>query len=211
MACTYDISPHGARVGGLHSVQVGDVIAVERGRSGRAFCRVIWIGEATSELRGQIGIQCVEPGRTLWEAELGEMDELFDPLGLGTQTSRVEFSSGGIRTTRRRPRFPLKGVAEMLSPVLDVRREEAGLKNLSEMGCLLATQQVLGPGADLKMVLNVANYDLTLKGQVRHVAHGTGLGVEFSEIRKGDRQVLQFLLSKLAEQQYEENFQLELG
>jgi len=36
------------------------------------------------------------------------------------------------------------------------------------------------------------------------------LGVEFQEIRKGDRQILRFLLRKLAEQQLEENFELEL-
>jgi hypothetical protein len=213
MACTYDISPRGARLGGLHAVQrVGDVIAVERGRSGKAFCRVIWIGEADSELRGQIGIECVEPKRTLWEAELGEMDELFDRLGLGANTSRVEFSPGGIRSTRRRrPRFPLEGLAELLNPELNLRWQAAGLKNLSEMGCLVSTEHALSPGAHLKLVLNIADYDLTLKGQVRHVAQGTGLGIEFSEIRKGDRQVLQFLLRKLAEQEYEENFQLEVG
>jgi len=51
--------------------------------------------------------------------------------------------------------------------------------------------------------LNVSNYDLSVKGQVRHAAE-VGLGVEFSEIRKGDWEVLQYLLRKLSEQREEE-------
>jgi len=40
MACTYDISAHGARVTGLRCVkEAGEILVVERGRS-KAFCRV---------------------------------------------------------------------------------------------------------------------------------------------------------------------------
>ena len=57
MACTYDISSRGARITGLRCVKAtGEIIAVERGRN-RAFCRVIWVGEANSELHGKVGIQ----------------------------------------------------------------------------------------------------------------------------------------------------------
>jgi hypothetical protein len=38
---------------------------------------------------------------------------------------------------------------------------------------------------------------------VRHTALAFGVGIEFREIRKGDRQVLQFLLRKLAEEEQE--------
>ena len=47
------------------------------------------------------------------------------------------------------------------------------------------------------LVLNVANYDLVFKGQVRHAALDVGLGIEFREVRKGDRAVLQHLLQKI--------------
>ncbi|HYK50716.1 MAG TPA: hypothetical protein VEU94_13405, partial [Terriglobales bacterium] len=67
MACTYDISEQGARLTGLRCVkEPGEIVAIERGRS-KAFCRVVWIGEPNSELQGQIGIQCVESDRILWE------------------------------------------------------------------------------------------------------------------------------------------------
>jgi hypothetical protein len=59
-------------------------------------------------------------------------------------------------------------------------------------------------------LLKVGNYDLSLKGLVRHVNGKAGSGVEFSEIRKGDRQVLHFLLHKLAEKELESLFEFEL-
>ena len=89
MACTYDISEHGARVTGLRCVKgVGEIVAVERGRN-KAFCRVVWVGEPNSELQGQVGIQSVESDRTMWEAELRDMEEAYDPILMdGTKASR---------------------------------------------------------------------------------------------------------------------------
>ena len=59
------------------------------------------------------------------------------------------------------------------------------------------TKHVAEPGVELKLLLNIGSYDLSLKGQVRYVDPPAGMGIEFYEIRKGDRQILQFLLRKL--------------
>ena len=80
---------------------------------------------------------------------------------------------------------------------------EGGLKDVSEVGCLITTKSLILPGTDLKLVLTVSNYDLSFKGQARHAALDVGLGIEFREIRKGDRAVLQHLLRKLAEKENE--------
>ena len=42
-------------------------------------------------------------------------------------------------------------------------------------------------------MLNVGGYDLSIRGQVRHARREVELGIEFREIRKGDRQILHFL------------------
>src|SRR5437870_13772730 len=69
MACTYDISQHGARIVGLRSAQKpGEIVAVERGRN-KTFCRIVWIGQNNSERHGQIGLQCVETDKSMWESE----------------------------------------------------------------------------------------------------------------------------------------------
>ena len=201
MACTYDISSRGARVTGLRCVKgEGEIIAVERGRN-KAFCRVVWVGEPNSELRGQVGIQCVESERVMWEAELREMEEVYEPVQRDTRLSRTNLSARSSSNRRKYQRFDIEGLAELLKRGGNTTYTEGGLRNLSELGCLITTKQVLLPGTDLKLVLNVANYDLSVKGQVRHAALDLGLGIEFREIRKGDRQILQFLLRKLAEKQ----------
>lgn len=210
MACTYDISPRGARISGLSGVKNGEIVALERGRTGKIYCRVAWVGEQSSELTGQVGIECVEAGRDLWESELREMDESFDLLQFEKKLSRSTFENFSQESRRRQPRFDVKGVAELLRASTNTREGQGGISNLSEMGCLVQTSHTLAMGAQLKLVLQLANYDLTVKGEVRHTAPEMGMGIEFSEIRKGDRQVLSFLLRKLAEQQFEEAFQLEV-
>lgn len=201
MACTYDISSRGARVTGLRCVKgEGEIIAVERGRN-KAFCRVVWVGEPNSELRGQVGIQCVESERVMWEAELREMEEVYEPVQRDTRLSRANFLASSGSNRRKYQRFDIEGLAELLKHGGNTGHTEGGLRNLSELGCLVTTKQALLPGTDLKLVLNVANYELSVKGQVRHTALDLGLGIEFREIRKGDRQILQFLLRKLAEKQ----------
>jgi len=198
MACTYDISPHGARVVGLRSVkEAGEIVAVERGRN-KTFCRVAWIGEDNSELKGQIGLQSVENDKPMWDAELREMEELYEPIP--RMLSREPHVPGGTPSRRRAPRFAIDGIAELLKLSSEPQPGmEAPIKNIAEAGCLISTQTALAPGTNLRLVLNVASYDLTLKGEVRHSGLDVGLGIEFREIRKGDRPVLQHILRKLAE------------
>jgi len=206
MACTYDISQHGARIVGLRSAQEpGEIVAVERGRS-KAFCRIVWVGESNSELRGQIGLECVETDKFMWESELQEMVEAYEPILLENLPFRpVLVGPGGGAGRRRTPRFPIDGFAELLRG--DGNSLEAPIRDLGELGCLVTTRLRLDPGTNLKVVLNVANCDLMLRGEVRHAAQDIGLGIQFHEIRKGDRSVLQYILRKLAEQEEESNRQ----
>jgi hypothetical protein len=202
MACTYDISPHGARIVGLRCVkEAGEIIAVERGRN-KAFCRVVWIGEDNSELKGQIGLQCIENQRQMWEAEIRQMEETYEPINRGQKLEpRLP---GGTPSRRRAPRFAIDGIAELMKLSAESQPGmEVPIKNIGEAGCLVSTQSALKPGTSLRLVLNIANYDLTVRGEVRHAALDVGLGIEFHEIRKGDRPVLQHILRKLAEQERE--------
>jgi hypothetical protein len=206
MACTYDISTHGARITSLRCIkETGEIVAIERGRN-KSFCRVVWIGEPNSELKGQIGLQSVESERALFEHELRDLDEVYDPILKDTGNRNAPSNYKGNR--RGRERLSLTGGAELVKAG-KAAAQQAVLKDLSEMGCLVITKQVLLPGTELKLVLDVANYRLSVKGQVKHSAPDLGIGIEFSEIRKGDRQILQFLLRKLEEKKLEEVFELE--
>jgi hypothetical protein len=208
MACTYDISARGARISSLRFVnQTGEVVAVERGRN-KAFCRVVWIGDENSKLHGQIGLECIEPNRTLWEPELRDMQDVYEPVEKNGQNGK-SFVAGN---RRRRDRFQIQGKAEIVKsndgPLKNAQPAE--LKDLSEIGCLVKTKEVLLPGTDIKLILKVANYDLALKGKVKHSAVDLGVGIEFAQIRKSDRQTLQFLMQQLKEQKLEEILEVEV-
>ncbi len=209
IACTYDISEHGARVTGLRCVkEAGEVVAIERGKN-KAFCRVVWVGEPNSEVAGQIGLQSVESDRTMFDAELKDMVEVYEPvLSDGNAKRPRTFASHERR--RRRERFTLEGTAELLEEGARPFKADVVLKNMSEIGCLVLTRHMVPAGTELQVTLHVEDQILTLKGQVRHAEPQVGLGIEFHEIRKGERQMLQFLIRKLADKHFEETLQFEI-
>jgi hypothetical protein len=208
MACTYDISASGARISKLRAVnQEGEIVAVERGRN-KAYCRVVWVGDEKSKLNGQIGLQCVEPDRNIWETELRDMDDVYEKID--KRTAPTKSSVPGNR--RRGERVAVEGKAEIVKSdsIALNNAQQAELKDLSEIGCLVKTKEVLLPGTDIKLILKVANYDLALKGKVKHSALDLGVGIEFAQIRKSDRQTLKFLIEKLKEQNLEDILEVEV-
>lgn len=196
-ACTYDISPRGARVTASPGMAgVGEILTVEQGRT-KACCRVVWVGEPVSKRRGQMGIQCIDPEATLWETELRYMQEQYDPMVPDGLLGRMKWAGSLERDRRRYQRFAIAGAAELLRHGADTGAVQAELKDLSSFGCLVTSKDLMVAGTDLKLSLRVANYDLCLKGRVLHASDNLVLGIEFREIRKGDRQLLDHLLNKL--------------
>jgi hypothetical protein len=67
MACTLDISSEGARLNlPGWNLQPGEIINVERGTEKSMF-RIAWVGAPNTERRGQIGIQCLEQGKSIFQ------------------------------------------------------------------------------------------------------------------------------------------------
>jgi hypothetical protein len=70
MACTLNVSPRGARLNGIrNSIKPGDVVTVQRGKE-KAIYRVAWVGSREDKTEGQAGMECVEPGSSIWGLEL---------------------------------------------------------------------------------------------------------------------------------------------
>ncbi len=221
-ACTYDISACGARISGLRSRQEtgeivpGEIIAIERGRN-KTFCRVVWVGNPDSEQRGQVGIQNVEIDRPMWEAELRDMDNVFDAIPREKISSQV---NPGLRRTqenrRRRGRFEVIGAVELTPGDPNEKRskvKETGvgkLRDLSELGCSIETEMAPQLGVIVELILKIDNQELKVLGEVKRVDYRT-VGIEFDKIRKGDRQLLQFLLQKLADRQLENTVEFEFS
>ena len=59
-------------------------------------------------------------------------------------------------------------------------------------------------------MLNVFDVSLALKAQVKYLAGEVGMGVEFQQIRLGDRPLLDYVLSKVRSKKVEEFARVEI-
>ena len=73
-ARTLDITREGARIDGLPAIAAGETIGVQYGDA-KARYKVIWVGEAGGNKEGQIGVQVVEPGPSVWNKILDATPE----------------------------------------------------------------------------------------------------------------------------------------
>lgn len=196
MACTYDIHPRGARLLSPSSVKVGDLVTIERGRH-RCLCQVVWTADPNSPLRGQFTVQSVDGGRVPWEEELRQLEEQYLPVDPDRKLGRYANAyRRGDQNRRRRPRFSVEGGAEV-AEIGGKTQLDGRLAQISETGCIIAAPDLLVPGTSLSMVLSVYDVSVALKGQVKYKTEKVGMGVEFREIRQGDRPLLSYVLHEL--------------
>ncbi|HEY1805155.1 MAG TPA: PilZ domain-containing protein [Terracidiphilus sp.] len=207
MACTYDIHPRGARLLGTRDVNAGDLVLVERGRN-RATCQVIWAADPESPLRGQFTVQCIE-GRTPWEDELRQIhEEQYQPLILDDMHRKALRGFARAESNRRRrPRFYAEGQAEVID---GAQRVDGEVEQISEYGARIAASSTLRPGTDFRLMLNMFDVSVAVKAQVKYLVSNLGMGVEFHEIRRGDRPLLSYVLSKLKTRRVEEFARVEV-
>jgi PilZ domain len=208
MACTYDIHPNGARLLSARDVNVGDLVLVERGRN-KATCKVIWAADPESPLRGQFTVECVE-GRAPWDDELRQLqsEEQYQPVVLD---ETLRSSSRSFRqpesNRRRRPRFYAEGQVEVID---GAQRTEGEVEQISECGARINSLEPLRPGTDFRLMLNMFDVSVALKAQVKYLVNNLGMGVEFNQIRRGDRPLLSYVLSKLKSRRVEEFARVEV-
>jgi hypothetical protein len=197
LACTYDIHPRGARLLSAREVKVGDLVTVERGRN-KSVCQVVWSADPGSALRGQFTVECVEGSRTPWEEELRQMQEQYMPVIPAALNRRPAMNAfgRGEQNRRRRPRFRVEGGADV-AEIGGRSRLEGRLEEISEYGCLVSASDLLTPGTGLRLVLNLCDVSVALRGNVRYTAQNRAMGVEFHEIRQGDRPLLDYVLNRL--------------
>jgi hypothetical protein len=206
MACTYDIHPHGARLVSAREVHVGDRVMVERGRN-KAVCQVVWAADPASVLRGQFTVQCVD-GKTPWEEELRLMEEQYQPVLVdGPRHNGSRGFSRPATNRRRRPRFYVEGQAEVID---GGQRVEGQVQQISECGARITATESLRPGSDVRLMLNVFDVSVALKAQVKYLVNNLGMGVEFQQIRRGDRPLLSYVLGKLRSKRVEEFVEVEV-
>jgi len=194
MACTYDVDSKGARLVSSRAPRLGDLLMLERGRN-KAICQVTWVADPTSDLRGQFAVRCVD-GRAPWEEELRQAEEQYQPLD-SEGLNRRHFGrpiTAEQTNRRRRPRFQVEGDAEVIE---GVQHASGIVDQISELGARISAGEILSPGTDFRLTLNLFDVTLAVKAQVKNLVSNARMGVEFQEIRRGDRPLLKYVLSRL--------------
>ncbi len=87
---TIDIAVNGARLGGMHRLQLrkGDIIEVRRHQR-RAKFRIVWIGEQGTPRFGHVGIQGIDMFPNFWGLDLPNQGEVANLPTHGTTGKRV--------------------------------------------------------------------------------------------------------------------------
>jgi hypothetical protein len=153
-------------------------------------------------------VQCIE-GKTPWDEELRQMEEQYQPVitdGLQRRPTARGFSRPESNR-RRRPRFYVEGEAEVID---GVQRAAGEVQQISEYGARISSQEILRPGTDFRLMLNMFGISVAVKAQVKYLVNNLGMGVEFREIRRGDRPLLSYVLSKLRSKRVEEFVEVEV-
>lgn len=189
MACTCDISASGARLVGVRGVKaVGEVLVVERGK-GRAFYRVMWIGKPGTPQHDQVGVQCIEQGKVIWDVNLDEAEELYEPVpaGLGDQLRGreqvVEHPAGGAQV-------------QIFSDASGQSLAKGELTRVSYNSCHIKTSASVPVRASVHILITAETFDIRLRGFVQPSDIPGNLSLGLQEIRRGDRRAFDALMGK---------------
>jgi len=71
MACTLDVSAHGARIMGLRSVKTGQEVTLEY-KGNKVRFTVVWVGDPNTARQGQVGLRLIDSDK-----QLANLEEFF--------------------------------------------------------------------------------------------------------------------------------------
>lgn len=200
-ARTVNASSVGARLIGIDCVREGEVISLQHGER-KARCKVVWVGRDSAKAR-QIGIFCLDPGKTLFGASLrtatGKTSSTpGERAGAAARPAIARSTMPETPGTRRsQQRFHCTGGVEL-------RRNEGAppvfgnLSDLSLTGCYVETVSTLPAGTELLFMLRICETVIRGRAQVKTSHHAVGVGLVFLHMSKEDQQKLEFLIGSLS-------------
>ncbi len=200
-ARTMNATSVGARLIGIDCVREGEVISLQHGKL-QSRCKVVWVGRDAAKSR-QIGIQCVDSGKTLFGASLPK------PARSAAASTSATSARAGVQppiarsimqdtpgTRRSQERFHCTGGVEL-------RRNEGAppvfgnLSDISLTGCYVETVSSLPVGTELLFMLRMRDKVVRGRAQVKTSHHAVGVGLVFQHMSKEDQQTLEFLIGTL--------------
>ncbi len=195
IAYTLDVSRKGARLAGITGLaDPGQLIAVRR-KTNEARFRVGWIGKPHTPQEGQIGVECVDPDKMIWDVDFANVHEDFEVMGTAKSASAwisQPFSAMGEKFAA----YPCRGTAKVWTEGLEFQSSDARLTSIGLSGCRLDGEH-LPFDTPLLLQLFIGEAQLTVKGRCQNDP-ASAARIEFTHIRRGDRPVLEALVSRLS-------------
>jgi hypothetical protein len=197
MAYTLDVSPKGARLAGVKGLKEPGQLIVVRRNTDEAQFRVIWIGNLKTPQEGQIGIECVDADKIIWDVDFSQAEEDFQPLTTAG-SSTVRSWKPAAKTEEDYRDYSCSGSAMVWADENGSERIEVGLTRVGFSGCEIETDARLLLNRPLLLHLKIGETQLTVRGARREKDIGAGTSIEFTHIRRGDRATLVGLIALLS-------------
>ena len=211
-AQTVDVSRHGARVSGVQNwSHPGEIVGVRYGTE-KARYRIVWIGTAGTPFAGQIGLQCVEAGKYIWDALPSVPSTAPKPIGAGVSrklgpqfsaSAPVSHLSSSEPTPisfddsrRREARFSISGGANIREAGKNIPQWTT-LQDLSFGGCYVETTAPLAVFSRVEITLHVAETKIEAQGTVTVKHPLVGMGIQFTELSPMNRERLRQVISRI--------------
>ena len=173
-ACIYGIEPE---------LKVGDVIGVQY-ESKKARCKVVWVVDAGSLKKTQVGVQLVVDQECPWTAVL--------PVDMRPDERTKQIQDNRRKFLRHKISFPLELRDERVNTPLRVNATD-----ISGNGCYVETQMPLSIGTTLRVDFWIEEEHLSPSALVRTRDPGVGMGIEFTGLPEETKKRFQAHLDKL--------------
>jgi PilZ domain len=192
--CTVDISGTGARLGGVRAfLHIGDSLGLQY-RNRQARFRVVWVGSRSTPTGTQVGIECLEPHKNVWQVTLpADSPDFYEIV-----EARPRRYQRPARERRIDTRFPISGKA-YVSSLYGGSGVWAKLGDISANGCYLELGHPFGVSRNVSLLIKVPHAEIEAVGVVRVSYPGTAMGVEFTMLKADDRRRLNELINYLQE------------
>ena len=166
LAHTLDVSRNGVRLGGVRrKMPVGALIEIQY-RHRKSRFRVVWVKPLSSNREFQMGLQCVEREKEIWEFAEGLGDSWLDEFVLGHEG--------------REPRQAWLG--SMRAEIKQAGAQQARwyrVGRLTQDVCFCRTPKPLPAQTQVSVSLSTDEFSLGTFGVVRNCRPGEGMEIEF--------------------------------
>jgi hypothetical protein len=86
----------------------------------------------------------------------------------------------------------------------------ASAETCTETWAFISAPDTMNPGT-VRLMLSMFDVSVALKARVKYAVESLGMGVEFQEIRRGDRPLLSYVLTKLRTRRVEDYAPVEMA